>query len=341
MTTLSKLWAGRVFGTNTGNIFIEFTELEPEIKGILRFMDTQFGVALYDITGTFDGKLKLKGVPTKTEENVTAGELTAEADLTAEGNIQGKWETTLGTGGAFTLFPHDETTQKQETKNDVPEQIHTKNIALGSIRLFAEDVRQLLEHVKRDFTVGKLIVTYNNDGSEITDYAENFLQNNRLGILSYLKINIQEPDAYGINRSVVIELRAHSSNDIRVQGVQQSWVIGKAESLAVYLRRYQSPLATSYKKFGLGLNQLIFFAMLVVMPSVAAIKDRVFFALSILALLQILLWVHTRYIPMASVTMSEKQPNWFSRSWPVLVSWFSALCISLVGSYIFYWLQRG
>lgn len=31
MTELRKLWAGRVYGTNTGNIFVEFDEVEPNV----------------------------------------------------------------------------------------------------------------------------------------------------------------------------------------------------------------------------------------------------------------------------------------------------------------------
>ena len=59
MPTLNRLWAGRVYGTNTGNIFIEFTETDPKIAGIVRFRDEALGVVMYSVTGTLDGVLRL------------------------------------------------------------------------------------------------------------------------------------------------------------------------------------------------------------------------------------------------------------------------------------------
>ena len=49
----------------------------------------------------------------------------------------------------------------------------------------------------------------------------------RLGTLRYLKLLIQEPEAYGINRLAVVELNAAGANEVRVQGVQESWLWGK------------------------------------------------------------------------------------------------------------------
>jgi hypothetical protein len=136
-----------------------------------------------------------------------------------------------------------------------PEQLYTKNIALGSIRLFAEDVKQLLTYIRQDFLTGRPVVTFNARGGEVTRYAEDFLRDaDSLGRLGYFKVTIQEPEAYGINRLVVVELSAFGSNEVRVQGVQESWVIGKAEAIASLLRGYQSTLITTYKKFGLNLN---------------------------------------------------------------------------------------
>ena len=50
MPTLGRLWAGRVFGTNTGNFFLE-VESSPEgvLIGVFRFMDTLAGLTIYRI----------------------------------------------------------------------------------------------------------------------------------------------------------------------------------------------------------------------------------------------------------------------------------------------------
>jgi hypothetical protein len=50
MSAIGKLWAGQVFGTNTGNLFVEFvSDVGDQLKGVLRFMDQRFGLVLYDI----------------------------------------------------------------------------------------------------------------------------------------------------------------------------------------------------------------------------------------------------------------------------------------------------
>lgn len=344
MAELGKLWAGRVYGTNTGNLFIEFQRVEaPHVSGTLRFMDTAFGLAVYSFEGTFDEALKITAKPTQGGQGIQLGEITAEARLTPEGNLRGTWTSSLGAGGTFEAFPHDATPSRMQSRDapTIPEQLYTKNVALGSIRLFAEDVRQLLTYIRQDFLTGRPIVTFNARGGEVTRYAEDFLRDaDTLGRLDYFKVTIQEPEAYGINRLVVVELSAFGSNEVRVQGVQESWVIGKAEALASLLTRYQSTLITTYKKFGLNLNQAIFLAMLVVMPSINAWTDRVVFAVVVFVLLTAMLWLHAQYIPNASIRMGVETPTFLGRIWPTLLSWLVAVSATLVGGLLLYWLTK-
>ncbi len=158
--------------------------------------------------------------------------------------------------------------------------------------------------------------------------------------MNYLKILIQEHEAYGINRVVVIELRAYGQSEIRVQGVQESWVVGKAETLFSMLKRNESTLVTTYKRFGLNLNQFVFIGMLVVMPSISTWQHRGIFAIAVFALLTFMLWLHARFIPNASIKMTEAKPTWISRTWPSLISWIGAIASSLIAALIFYWLTK-
>jgi hypothetical protein len=340
---IGKQWAGRVCGTNTGNFYMELAENNGKLSGTLRFMDSAFGLVIYQINGSFSDKLKFTGKPIQAPQNVSVGDLEVEGILNAQGHLQGSWKTVLGTAGTFTAFPHDIAPPQATPAGSplIPEQMHIKNISLGAVRLFLEDVKQLFSHIKQDFVSGRLIVTYNSRGSEITKYADEFLREApSLGTLEYLKATIQEHEAYGINRVVVVELRAFGQNEIRVQGVQESWVVGKAETLAAILRHYQSPLVTTYKKFGLGLNQFVFLGMLVVMPSITTLQNRVVFAIAVFALLTFMLWLHARFIPNASIKMSIAQPTWLARTWPSLISWLGAVTASLIAALIFYWLTK-
>jgi hypothetical protein len=183
-------------------------------------------------------------------------------------------------------------------------------VSIGALKLYAEDVLSLLRYVQEDFNAPRPVVTYHVRESEVTKYASDFISEvASLGSLEYLKVTIQEPDAYGINRVVIVELSTFGSNEVRVQGIRESWVIGRAEALASFLRKYQSNLVTRYRKFGLNLNSVIFVAMLVLIPEIATLSDRAMFVGATFALLLGLLWFHQRFIPNAAIQLTEAKPN--------------------------------
>jgi len=50
MTRLANRWAGRIYGTNTGNVFLELNQDGDNIAGNLRILDSVFGVSVYSYT---------------------------------------------------------------------------------------------------------------------------------------------------------------------------------------------------------------------------------------------------------------------------------------------------
>jgi len=82
MPTLGRLWAGRIFGTNTGNLFLELDSTGNEIAGTARLMDTVFGLTVYRVAGSFDGTLRIRGEPTQAPPGVNTGPIEATAVLT-------------------------------------------------------------------------------------------------------------------------------------------------------------------------------------------------------------------------------------------------------------------
>lgn len=341
MGSLTKLWAGRIYGTNTGNLFLSLDETGPKVSGTLRFLDSEYGVAVYHLEGTYADSIELSGTPVEANEGVELGTITVSAQLTQEGHLRGQWLSSVGTAGTFIAYPHGQEAAHQEAtgKNQVPEQFYTHNLVLGAMSLYTQDVRALIADVKKDFTSGRPIATYSSGGREVTKYADDFLAElPTLGTLSYLKIQIQEPEAHGINRVVVVELRAYGLNEVRAQGVNESWVIGRAEALAGLLRRHQNSLVTGYKKFGLNLNQFIFLAMLVAIPEIESFSSRAIFVAVVFALLTCLLWLHSRFIPNANIRLGDVTPSQLSRIWPTLVSWLFAVVASVVAAYLYTWL---
>lgn len=340
MANLANRWAGRLYGTNTGNIFLDLAQDGQKVFGHLRIMDSIFGVSIYEYTGTLEEELILNCVPAQTVEGVELGDVSVKGHLTPEGSIRGEWESTIGTAGTFEIHPHDINASAPGDSN--PEQIHNKTIQLGSVRLFKDDVIQLVNSIKKDFTSGRVIVTYNQHGCELTKYADDFLnQLDGIEQLNYLKLVIQEPEAYGINRVIVIELVANGTSEIRASGINESWVLGKAESIFQILKPRQNSLVTTYRKYGLNLNGAIFFAMLIVIPDIEGWKSRAIFVVAVFLLLNFLLLIHNKFIPNTAIYLEEAKPGFFRRAWPSILSWVIAASSSLVAAYIFSILKDG
>lgn len=134
---------------------------------------------------------------------------------------------------------------------------------------------------------------------------------------------------------MVIELNAFGNNEVRGQGIHESWVIGKTEGTAALLKRHERVVITKYKKFGLGLNQIIFLAMLIVMPDIDNWKDRTWFVMIVFILLACMYQVHARFIPNASVQMGVLNPSFWEKLSLTVKSWAVAIYTSLVAAWIY------
>jgi hypothetical protein len=43
MAKIGRLWAGKLFGTNTGNLSAELDSTDSTVKGIIRLLDDHWG----------------------------------------------------------------------------------------------------------------------------------------------------------------------------------------------------------------------------------------------------------------------------------------------------------
>jgi len=117
--------------------------------------------------------------------------------------------------------------------------------------------------LRRISTPARVVVTYREGGNEVSKYSSDFLGGARPDELRYLRLIIQEPEAYGINRNVTVELNANGTNEVRTQGVQESWVVGKAETVKSWLRQRQKTIITTARHSGASVfNTLLFLSAL-------------------------------------------------------------------------------
>ena len=339
MTGLGKLWAGKVFGTNTGNVFVELTGEGPEISGLMRFLDDRFGPVVYELQGEFDDSLEVTGTPRSAPEGVELGDITLSASLTSEGWLRGKWESTLETGGTFTLFPHGASQSAQSTpQEDLAEQFYFQTVEVGSLTLFADQIRALISKMAIDFDdSSRVIATYNDGGPDVTRFADDFIKRfKEIPKLKRLRLFIQEPDTQDVNKSVTIDVSADGPNQVVVQGVRESWVVGKATALAATLRRNESSIVTNYKRFGLNINSLVLLSAVVLAPEITSLISRIVFIAAIGGLLGILYWVHRNFISNAEIVLATPTPSLWDKWKPSLVSWFVAVTASLTAALIFW-----
>ena len=87
-------WAGRLYGTNAGNVFIELQQEETSLRGIARFLDDAFGLVIYELTGSVGERIDLKLVPKEAPDGIEVGEGTAFGHLQPDGTLRGQWQET-------------------------------------------------------------------------------------------------------------------------------------------------------------------------------------------------------------------------------------------------------
>jgi hypothetical protein len=344
---VSKLvgpWAGRIYGTNTGKVFVELEETDGRLTGTARINDESLGIAVFEVTGSAGDDIELALTPKSAEEGVdiAAGHITGR--LSPDGTLRGRWETVAGTAGTFVLFPHSSETPEQALTKRAPEpeQIFNRVAVIGSTRLFRDDVVRVFEIARRDFAdPSKLIVTYELHGNEITEWADDFVMGmDRLTELRTFKLSIQEPGKGSVSRMVNIDLMESGDSTVRVSGPDETWVVGKVESMRKAISGYQNSVVTNYKKYGLNLNFFLFVGMLILVPSIQGIPRRIIFAAVVLILVRILFAIHSKMIPNTLVLIRAKPKGPFALAWPTLLSWVMAVTSTVVAGLIFWYLTK-
>jgi hypothetical protein len=343
---LNRLWAGSLFGTHLGKLAAELTQSDDKVSGVLRLRDEGSNeIAVFEVAGVFDGvSLRIDGaVPQGQDGEGKPGALEqvrGVARLLPDGQLRGEWTTTQGAGGTFVLFPHPDGTLPTGGPNLLPERLHIASRQVGALRLFAEDVVELIGFMRRDLQNQRVVVTYREQGDEVSRYADDFLRDHTsLGELRYLKLTLQQPEAYGINRLVVVELDAQGVNSVQAQGVEQTWVIGKAEALSRHLKEHQRFLVTSFRKFVFGLSSVLWALALVALPELPLQRRLIFVAVMVIVTLGIV-QSHQRFIPNAAIYLASRQPTSLQKAWPQIISWTIAVTSTLVSA-VAYGLLKG
>jgi hypothetical protein len=333
--TLTKRWAGRIWGTNTGNMFVTLEGEDAALVGTLRLNDETVGITVYTITGTFDAlTLSLKGQIKTKIEGVEFGELTAVGKMNPKGEILGDWETTIGSAGTFILHPH--VAQEQTNAPAKAEQLHTARHNFGAIEIDKSQIVEIADSIEKDFP--NVIVTIVS-GTEQSRFLQDFKNFQfPLDSAELVKIFAQKPDGLGLNQVVSVEF-GPSLNTAMAQGGNEAWVLGQLETLKRDLKRYERTYVTSFKRWGIGINQVMILAAIVFLPSLSGLKDRTILMLIVLALVFAVNWLHSRYVPYAAIYLRQKKAGWVVKAWPRAASWGIGIVASIIAALAAAYLQ--
>ena len=255
--------------------------------------------------------------------------------MTSDGRIDGNWTTTGGTGGTFKLWPHL-TEVPAASGVSIPEQLNNTTRNIGTVRLYADDVGSLLKEISKDFGQNRVVISYPDKGSQKNVYSDQFESElESLPEIRYLKISMQEPELYGINRMAMLELSAWGENMITVQSVQESWAIGKAEALSKYVEKFQRKIATQYRKRGLGMNAILALFGLAALPGLPSFTQRLLFVWAGFAILSALAYFHREFVPNFVLYPANDKPTGVGRFWPGILSWSSTIVGGVVAAAVY------
>ncbi len=327
--TVEQLWAGNIYGTNTGNVFVEFTQQlgSTELKGTLRVDDHRYGLLTFLIAGAFDGSVfTLIGEPYKLPEGVQSSKVSAKLNLNQQGVLSGTWVREDGAGGTMVLHPH---TTPQQFKSNIP-RLYNQRRELGTIRPTLKELKRVISTMQEETNNSAVVVSYGEDHRMETVLSQHFLDDDQKpSVLGKINLQVRSVQPNSLQRVISVELDADGVNQVRVEGPEQVWVNGVMDAIYSPLKATESRALTWVRRHGLVINQLLFLAALVWLPEVEVWENRaVVLALFIGAMFTIA-QVHKRVIPNTKVMLSQNEASGWSRWLPDIA--FAAIT-AIVGS---------
>jgi hypothetical protein len=342
--TFVRRWAGRAFGTHTGNLYIAFEGDDKSLTGTLRFNDSNAGIAVYAVSGSFDGaRLALSATPQTAPQGFTLSPLQATAMLNSKGELRGDWQAQSGAGGTLILHPHDRGDDVAASER-MTAQLHTVRHHFGAVAIDRDEFVAIAEEIQQDFSKGLGVVTWVAI-TEQTRSLKDFKEIKSFGVEAFklIKFYAQEPDENGLNRIVNIEF-GPQVNSVLTQGSREAWVLGELERIRQRVRPFERSYATNFlKRFGIGLNQVLVILALTAAPSIGGFWDRLIFVAAVLGAISAVWKIHNRFLPFAVIYTGNKPTSLVRRVGPSIFSWaisiLGTILAGVIGAYLKGWLH--
>lgn len=99
----SGFWTGAFEGTNSGGITLEIKQVDGNLSGVAKFSEPSLGQYEYSVSGVVAEPLALQLHPSRTYGPINLGVVSIVCSIDLNENLAGRWQSTIGTDGVFTL----------------------------------------------------------------------------------------------------------------------------------------------------------------------------------------------------------------------------------------------
>ena len=230
MKSISGEWVGKILGTNNADIFVEIEQSNSNLSGSVRINDPMFGMAIYSYSGNLsvnDVVLEMDPKPESFNspqshtaiingktisvdtEGVSLGHVSVKGTLVEEGRIEGKWNSSIGTGGTFWITranSRGETVPRHDEAIDDNVAFIMMNISLDDPSL--EDFLQAIKRATSQYDIQGVRVDEIEHSKKITDVVLDKIRSSRFLICD---ITNERPNVYyelgfahGIGKEVIL-----------------------------------------------------------------------------------------------------------------------------------------
>jgi hypothetical protein len=356
---------GSVWGATTkGTVFVEMLRQGNHIEGRLCVMEPGLGQLNALLVGEWSGENRITArlnqftgaysVPVTLPQT---GRMEGAFDPT-EGVVNGTWSTDAQTAGKFLLVkiesqqqigqqpaapptggpsPTVAVTAPNTQASPVIPPLISKTVVLGSYRLDEQDVRRLVDLIKRGTNVGAPAINASHKGSEhIHIGVDNLLADPSVPAVIYnLIVSANEPIVKAGTNTVALNLKKGDANTLFVSGYDRIWVEGKAAEVKEFLEEHQSKATYVLRNYGQILNSVIFLTMLALLPSIPSVRHRVVVVAFVFALLLLLMY-SWRLAANTKIFLREAKSAWYERN----AGWLLVLLEVGLGAWVGYLIQR-
>lgn len=104
-------WTGTFEGTNQGGLTVDIREANGNLSGVARFSEPALGQYEYNLVGVASEQLSLRLTPARGQGHVNLGALQIVGSVTKDGELSGRWKSSIGTEGVFAIKRFESTVQ--------------------------------------------------------------------------------------------------------------------------------------------------------------------------------------------------------------------------------------